>query len=239
MNENSIIYGRIPVIVCFKAGRRRVLKLYLQEGVVIPELKPYLSTVQIEYKSKDFLNKITRNGVHQGVVAEVEDLFLWKFDEWYHLEAPSKRNVVFLDHIEDPRNFGAIIRSAVAFDFDAVLFTREGSAPLTPVTVKASAGAIEYANLIGVNSAPRALRKLKELGYKVVALEADGEVPINKVEWSEKNVIVIGSEGKGIRHVIKNIADCISTIPTGPEIPQLNASVSAGIAFYVLRTHIE
>ncbi len=236
MEEKSIIYGRIPVIVCLKARRRNVLRLYLQEGIEISELKPFLSTVSVEYKPRSFLDKITKNGVHQGVVAEVENLFVWKFEDWYRSEAESKRDLVLLDHIEDPRNFGAIIRSAVAFNLDAILFTREGSAPLTPVTVKASAGAIEYANLVEVASAPRALRKLKELGFKVVALETGGEIPLNKVQWFEKNIIVIGSEGKGIRYVIKNLADCIVSIPTGPEISQLNASVSAGIAFYALKT---
>ncbi|MCX8064519.1 MAG: 23S rRNA (guanosine(2251)-2'-O)-methyltransferase RlmB [Candidatus Hydrogenedentes bacterium] len=238
MKETStIIYGRIPVITCLKAQRRKVFKLYIQEGVKLPELHQFISVVPTEYKQKSFLDKITKSGVHQGIVAEVENLFVWRFDEWYRTKANMVEDIVILDHIEDPRNFGAIIRSAVAFDLDSILFTREGSAPLTPITVKASAGAVEYATLVEIHSTPRVLRRLKEIGFKVVALDKDGEVTINGVKWHEKNILIIGSEGKGIRPVVKNFADLVVAIPTSKDISQLNASVSAGIAFYVMKNH--
>lgn len=234
-NESNLIYGRIPVILCLKAKRRKVYRLYLQEGVSVPEIKPFLTSLPVEYKPRNYLDRLTKNGVHQGVVAEVEPLLIWKFEEWCRSEALQAKDIVILDHIEDPRNLGAIIRSAVAFKLDAVLITREGSAPISPVTVKASAGAVEFATLVEIGSTPKTIKRLKELDFKIVGLDRGGDISIKDVDWNEKNAIIIGSEGKGIRPVVKSLLDITAYIPTDENVSQLNASVSAGVAFYALK----
>jgi tRNA G18 (ribose-2'-O)-methylase SpoU len=110
----------------------------------------------------------------------------------------------------------------------------KGVIPITHVTVKASAGAIEYAQIVQVNSTLQSVRKLKEIGYSIYALDAQGDKKINELIWQDKSVLIIGSEGKGIRSLLKRECDCLVSIPTGPKIYQLNASVSASIAFYAM-----
>ncbi len=122
----------------------------------------------------------------------------------------------------------------MAFNIKTLLIPHEGSAPITPVVVKASTGAIEYTQIVQVKSTLLCIRKLRELGFGIYALDANGDKKLNEVKWQERSVLIIGSEGKGIRPLIKRECDCIVSIPTAPPIEQLNASVSAGIAFYAM-----
>lgn len=235
MVKENIIYGRIPILTCLKAGSRAVYKIYLQYGISIPELKEWQNRIPIEIKPRAFLDHITKNAVHQGIVAEVEELHILSWNDWLQDSADGQtKQIVVLDHIEDPRNLGAIIRSAVAFNIVTIILPREGSAPITPVTVKASAGAVEYAQIVQVNSTLQSVRKLKELGYSIYALDARGDKKLNELIWQDKRVLIIGSEGKGIRSLLKRECDYLVSIPTGPKIYQLNASVSASIAFYAM-----
>jgi len=234
MTKTNIIYGRTPVLTCLQAGRRPVYKIYIQEGLSLIELKKWVSHVPIEEKPRGYLDRITKNGVHQGVVAEVEELHLLNFDDFLQNYAAQTKKMVILDHLEDPRNLGAIIRSAVAFHINTIFLPQEGSAPITPVVVKASTGAIEYAQMVQVKSTLQTVRKLKELGFGIYALDADGNIKLNDVKWQNQSVLVIGSEGKGIRPLIKRECNYVISIPTKPPIEQLNASVSASIAFYAM-----
>ncbi|MCA1903088.1 MAG: 23S rRNA (guanosine(2251)-2'-O)-methyltransferase RlmB [Candidatus Hydrogenedens sp.] len=232
--ENNVIFGRIPVLTCLKAGRRAVFKIYVQEGVTIPGLNYWESCVPIERKPRSYLDRITKNAVHQGIVAEVDQFPILQLDEYLKKHIDQIKRIVVLDHIEDPRNLGAIIRSAVAFKIDAILLPQEGTAPITPIVVKASTGAVEYAQIIQTKSTLQSVRKLKELGFGIYALDAHGDKKLNEIQWQNKNVLIIGGEGKGIRPLIKRECDYIISIPTSPPIEQLNASVSASIAFYAM-----
>ena len=234
MENSEIIYGRLPVLTCFQAGRRSVYKLYIQQGISLPELKKGEVSVPIEEKSRSYLDRITKNAVHQGIVAEVETLPLLSFDEFLQKHVEHTQRIVVLDHIEDPRNLGAIIRSAVAFNINTLIIPQEGSAPITPLVVKASTGAVEYAQIIQVKSTLQCVRKLKGFGFEIYALDANGNRKLNEVNWCHRSVLVIGSEGKGIRPLIKRECNYIVSIPTKPPIEQLNASVSASIVFYAM-----
>ncbi|MGC8738055.1 MAG: 23S rRNA (guanosine(2251)-2'-O)-methyltransferase RlmB [Candidatus Hydrogenedens sp.] len=234
MNKSNIIYGRAPVLTCLHAGRRSIHRIYIQQGLSLTELKKWENHIVIEEKPRAYLDRITKNGVHQGVVAEVEELPILKFDDFLRNHLAQTKQIVVLDHIEDPRNLGAIIRSAVAFHIYTIFLPQEGSAPITPVVVKASTGAIEYAQIVQVKSTLQIIRKLKELDFGIYALDADGNIKLNDVKWHKQSVLVVGSEGKGIRPLIKRECDSVISIPTKPPIEQLNASVSASIAFYAM-----
>ncbi len=236
MGKNNIIYGRIPVLTCLQAGRRTVHKIYLQQGITLSELKKWEKSVPIEEKPKGYLDRITKNAIHQGIVAEVDELPLLNLDTFLQNYSEQTQRIVLLDHIEDTRNFGAIIRSAVAFNIKTIIIPHEGSAPITPVVIKTSSGAVEYSQIVQVKSTLLCIRKLKELHFGIYALDANGNKKLNEVKWEERSVLVIGSEGKGIRPLIKRECDYIVSIPTVPPIEQLNASVSAGIAFYAMAT---
>ncbi len=234
MEKENIVYGRIPVLTCLKAGLRSVHRIYIQQGLSLTELKKWEREILIEEKPRGFLDRITKNAVHQGIVAEVDEYPLLHLDEFLKKHLEQTKRIAILDHIEDPRNLGAIIRSAVAFNIHTLILPYEGSAPITPVVVKASTGATEYAQIVQVKSILQTVRKLKPFGFTIYALDVDGDIKINEVQWKDRSALVIGSEGKGIRPLIKQECDYIVSIPTGHQINQLNASVSASIAFYAM-----
>src|SRR5579859_5306196 len=136
-----------------------------------------------------------------------------------------------LDEIQDPQNFGAAIRSAVAFAASAIVWPEHSSAPLTPATFRASAGAIEHAVLCRVPSLPSALQHLAELGALTVGLDAAGDVDLADVDLSGPVVFVIGSEGKGLKKSVRRACARAARLPMRT-IGSLNASVAAAIALY-------
>ncbi len=140
--------------------------------------------------------------------------------------------VVALDEIQDPQNFGAVIRSAVAMSASAVLWPEHRSAPLSPATFRASAGAIEHATLCRVASLPPALESLRRRGLFVVGLDANGPTSIDRVDLKRPVAVVVGAEGKGLRKTVKHACDALARLPMPGPIGSLNASVAVAIALY-------
>jgi len=185
--------------------------------------------VNLEVTSRAELDRITGGGRHQGVLAVAPDLKIYRIDA---LPLESKSIVVALDGIMDPQNFGAIVRSAVALGATAVLWPEHSSAPLTPATFRASAGAIEHAALCRVSSLPDALRSLSERGVKVIALDAQGPTTLGDIDLAGPVAIVIGAEDKGARKPVLKACEHVARLPmTGP-IGSLNASVAGALALY-------
>jgi len=132
--------------------------------------------------------------------------------------------------VQDPHNLGAVVRSAAACGAAGVLFAKDRSAPLSPAAVKAAAGAMEYVDLVQATNLARALGVLKKAGFWVAGLEAEGAKVLWDADLGGRMALVVGSEGKGIRRLVREQCDLLVRIPlTGP-ITSLNASVSAGIA---------
>jgi 23S rRNA (guanosine2251-2'-O)-methyltransferase len=143
--------------------------------------------------------------------------------------------LVALDGIEDPQNFGAILRSAVALGATGVLWAEHSSAPLSPATFRASAGAVEHAVLARVSSLPSALQHLATQGAPAVGLDAQGDVDLAEVDLTGPVVFVIGSEGKGLMKSVRRACARLARLPMGGAIGSLNASVAAAIALYEAR----
>ncbi len=172
---------------------------------------------------------------HQGVAAQVavrsniydlEDL----------IEVPGERGMdpffVVLDQIEDPRNLGAILRSAEAAGTHGVVMQKHRQAPLGPSAIKASAGASEHIALCEVPNIKHALHLMKERGILVVGAEADAQTALWDADLSGAVAVVIGSEGQGIRRTVAEKCDILVSIPMGGNVNSLNASVAAGILFF-------
>lgn len=140
--------------------------------------------------------------------------------------------MVALDEVQDPQNFGAVVRSAVAMGATAIVWPEHRSAPLSPSTFRASAGAIEHATLCRVPSLPPALDALRRRGLAVVGLDVDGEAPLDRIDLVRPVVLVVGAEDKGLRKTVKRVCDSRARLPMPGPIGSLNASVAVAIALY-------
>jgi 23S rRNA (guanosine2251-2'-O)-methyltransferase len=149
---------------------------------------------------------------------------------------PERPLLVALDEISDPHNFGAIVRSAVAFGADGIITLRERAAPVTKVVVRASAGATELTRIARVTNLARSLRMLIDAqGFDVFGLDGGGDTDIRALPpQTAGRVLVVGSEGRGMRRLVREQCNSILSIPMQGPTESLNASVAAGIALYEL-----
>jgi 23S rRNA (guanosine2251-2'-O)-methyltransferase len=175
------------------------------------------------------LDRAARGVHHQGAIAFAPELEVTALHE---LALDDRSLVVALDEIQDPQNFGAIIRSAVAMSATAVVWPEHRSAPLSPATFRASAGAIEHATLCRVSSLPPALDALRERGLFVVGLDLTGPTSIDQIDLARPVALVVGAEGKGLRKTVKRTCDALASLPMPGPIGSLNASVAVAIALY-------
>ncbi len=224
------VIGRIPVQECLRAKRRAARRLYVLEGAKGLEGIVHEARVPVVECSRRYLDALAAGAVHQGVVLEADPLPIATLEEWAKRSIAPDAVVVALDGVEDPHNFGAIVRSAAACGASAVLYAKDRAAPISAVSMKSAAGAMEYIDLIQVTNLVRSFEKLKELGFWIAAFDADAPQTLWEADLKGRIVLVIGSEGKGIRHLVRQHSDFHLRIPlTGP-ITSLNASVSAAIA---------
>ena len=139
--------------------------------------------------------------------------------------------ILILDHLEDPHNFGAIIRTCAAAGIKSIIIPKDRSVKVTDVVVKTSVGMIENVKIIMVNNIQNTINKLKDMNYYIYAADMDGENYKN-VDYSGKKVLIIGNEGTGISRLTRENSDVIVSIPIKENVESLNASVAAGILIY-------
>jgi 23S rRNA (guanosine2251-2'-O)-methyltransferase len=188
--------------------------------------------VSCEVRSTAELDLLARGLKHQGVVAVTGEYPYAELDQVL-AQLPPQPLIVALDQISDPHNFGAIVRSAVAFGAHAVLTLKDRAAPVTPVVVRASAGATERARIVRVTNLARTLTTLRERGLLTVGLDASAEVTLEHMPDAESGrVLVIGSEGDGLRRLTREHCDVLVRIAMPGGFESLNASVAASIALY-------
>ena len=230
--NGRLVIGRNPVLACLRAGKRPARRLFILESGENPQ--PILDAakgVEVQWKGRKDLDHLAKGGVHQGFVLEADPLPLLSTDAWLDAvtDVPAPL-VLVLDGVEDPQNFGGIVRSAAAFGAHAVMFAQDRAAPLSPAALKAATGAMEYIDLIQAPSLVHALATCKERGFTVVGFEANGPQPIWNAPLGGPCALVIGSEGKGMRRMVRAQCEHCCRIPLQGPITSLNASVSAAIA---------
>ncbi len=190
--------------------------------------------VRLEPRSASELSALAGEARHQGVVAVAGP---YPYRDLHELleEAGDRPLLVALDQITDPHNFGAIVRSVVAFGARGVIITQDRAAPVTPVVVRASAGATEHVAIARVTNLKRTLGQLSKEGFEIVGLAGEAEEHLGDVgPAAGGRVLVIGSEGKGLRRLTRQACDRLVRIEMTETIGSLNASVAAGIALYAL-----
>ena len=185
--------------------------------------------VTVERASRADLDRLARGARHQGAIAFAPELSLTRLED---LDLGPRALVVALDELQDPQNFGAVLRSAVAMGATAVLWPEHASAPLSAATFRASAGAVEHAVLCRVTSLPSALESLRAGGLSILGLEMRGSAAIDEVDLTGPIAWVVGAEGKGLRRGVKAACTELVRLPMNGPIASLNASVAAAIALY-------
>jgi 23S rRNA (guanosine2251-2'-O)-methyltransferase len=182
-------------------------------------------------KRVDDVSDMCVTGAPQGILARATPIASVPIDEAVRASKPPA--VLVLDHLEDPRNIGAIARTMVAAGWKTLVLPERRSAPLGATAFKAAAGAFEHLVISEAKSTADALRRLRKMGIWLVGLDGEGEQSLFRHELLREPVaLVIGAEGKGITHLAKDLCDVTVHIPISPDIESLNASVAASLALY-------
>lgn len=209
-------------------SNEKISKIFLANNFNDKEIIKLIHDKKIKYTvvpSKVLDTKV--DGVHQGIVLLTDDVDTYDFNYIENIKK-EKPLVVMLDHLEDPHNFGAIIRSCEAFGIDAIIIPNDRSVTVNSTVVKTSAGAIYNQPIIKVSNLSVAIKKLKELGYWIIGTDMQGE-DYTKIDYTMPICLIVGNEGSGISNVVKNNCDYMAKIPMVGNINSLNASVSCGI----------
>lgn len=245
IKKENWLYGVNPVLEAIKSGRK-IKAIYissqrheqLEKFILMAESKG----AAINFAEKDFFDSRFHKG-HQGIAADVEKKALLGMYEL--LKIPSDRGeppfFLVLDCIEDPRNFGAILRVADAAGIHGVVFQSHRSAGMSDVASKASAGASEYVNLVEVVNIKHAIDKMKTADISIIGAEAGSQLTtLWDIDMKIPLTFVVGSEGKGLRRTVRQMCDFFVNIPMNGNVNSLNVSMATGIlAYEVLRQRRE
>ncbi len=218
-----IFYGKNPFYEAL--NKNRIIKAYIRAGERVKDLLIKNNIPFEELTPEKHKEKFGKES--QGYAFEFEFQYL-DIEELVGL----KKNVCILDHIQDPHNFGAIVRAGHCFGINDYIIAKDNQSPITPVVVKSSAGAAIYSRFYQVVNISRAIEQLKENGYWIYAADMNGKDEIQKVLPNKPFAVIIGSERYGIRKNILKKSDVVFRIPMLGEIDSLNASQSAAISFY-------
>jgi 23S rRNA (guanosine2251-2'-O)-methyltransferase len=233
------IGGRRPVSEALAAGRPARRLLVSRSAKANPELKAILAaarkaSVRVESVAGDRLAQLAGFDGHQGVLLEVDPRRWADLAEVLARAAAARRDplVLVLEHLQDPVNFGALLRSAEAAGVDGVIFPERGAAPLTPAAVKASAGASEHLLLVRVESLGETLNDLQARGLRLVAADQDASASAWESDLSGPLAVIVGSEGSGLSGAIRRRCDLLVSFPMSGHVASLNAGVAGALLLF-------
>ena len=233
------IHGRNPVLEALRLGQVR--RLWIADGVKPSAVAEHVREaraggVEIDVTPRIELDRALGTTRHQGVAAEVPEPSFASIDDAFALaeNRDERPLLVLLDQVQDPRNFGAIIRSAEALGAHGVVTEARRAAPLSPVAIKAAAGAASHLPLVQVANLPNLIRDLKGRGVWVYGADGDAPSTPAQVDWDRDAALVIGSEGSGLRRLVRDLCDDLVRIELRGRIRSLNASVAAGILIHAV-----
>jgi 23S rRNA (guanosine2251-2'-O)-methyltransferase len=219
-------------------GKRKVYKIFVQEGRTGKKVEDLLKLaasrgIYMQEVPKQRLNDMYTIGNHQGIVAEVDNYEYCSIEEVLEHAALKGEPpfLLMLDGLEDPQNFGSIIRSAEAAGVHGVIIPRHNSVEVTPAVARASAGAVEHMKVVLATNLVNTIRYLKEQGLWAVGADMDGS-DYSRVAIPSPTVVVIGGEGRGIRRLVKENCDLVVKIPMYGQVNSLNASAAAAVILF-------
>ena len=209
-------------------SNEKINKIFLSDKFNDKEIFELIKKRKIKYNivPNKFLDSKV-DGLHQGIIIDVDDVETVDFE---YIKSIDKKNptVVMLDHLEDPHNFGAIVRTCEALGVDAIIIPNDRNVNINATVVKTSAGAIYNMPIVRVANLCATIDKLKDLGYWIVGTDMNGD-NYTDIDYNMPVGLVIGNEGTGMSKVVRNNCDYIASIPMVGKINSLNASVSCGI----------
>ncbi|MET0211523.1 MAG: 23S rRNA (guanosine(2251)-2'-O)-methyltransferase RlmB [Vicinamibacterales bacterium] len=228
-----IVYGFNPVLEALRAGRVRELRVGERSGGRFRQLMDLAGEhgVRVRRVQAVTLDRDSRGGVHQGVIAVVDDVPGHDIEQLIR-GANGPPLLVVLDGVEDPHNLGAILRTADAAGADGVVVQRRRSAALGGAAAKASAGAVAHVRIAEVVNVARAVEQLKDSGVWTVGLAADAKMTYDRIDFTAPTAVVFGGEGAGLRRLVRERCDYLVSIPMLGHVESLNVSVAAGVTLY-------
>lgn len=231
---SRLVVGLQPVRECVRVRAAQIQKLALAAGdnpklAALERFARDQGTREIVRLSRAEMDRLAQGAQHQGAIALAPPLEL---ADWGQVSSEPSLLAVALDRVQDPQNFGAVVRSAVATGGAAVLWGEHASAPLSPATFRASAGAIEHATLCRVPSLKDALGTARERGAQIIGLAAEGSALLHTFDLRQPTVIVLGSEGTGLQHAVRRSCTALAAVVRPRVVDSLNASVALAIALY-------
>lgn len=230
INFCGMIYFEVVIMrvygmnVLKELDKKKIKKVYTSRSEVVGFCKQ--EKIKYEMVDNNFLNKLSKEN-HQGVIIDILDY------EYYTMNDLEGDFVVMLDHLEDPHNFGAIIRTCAAAGVKSIIIPKDRSVKVTDTVMKTSVGTTEFVKVIMVNNLVDTIKKLQSMGYFVYATKMDG-TDFRCIDYADKRVLVIGNEGSGVSRLVKEKSDEFISIPMDEKVESLNASVAAGILIYAL-----
>lgn len=228
----TVIYGVHPVIETLKAGRRQIQEVYLaREPLPQWNLTAVIEAAEIPLTrvSSNELMSIAGSPNHQGFAAQVGPFPYVEFSEVLSASADQQGPVLILDEIQDPANLGSILRSGECLGVTAVILSKDRSVAVTPAVEKTSAGAAAHVPLARVVNLARAMEGLKEAGYWIYATDSTATAVCFATDLTGRVALVLGSEGKGIRRLVREKCDLALSIPMAGKVGSLNVSQTAAI----------
>jgi 23S rRNA (guanosine2251-2'-O)-methyltransferase len=230
------LYGIHPVRAALANPRRKVHRAVLTEHAATSIGRSLLGRVRHEIVPADAVARLVPAGaVHQGAALSCDPLRGWDLEDVISRKSEERRIVLVLDQISDPHNVGAILRSAAAFGAAAVVVQDRHAPPESGALAKAASGALDIVPYIPVVNISRTLEELGRLGFWRIALAGDGDQSISEAAPRGDVTLVLGSEGAGLRRLVRERCDATAVIPVAPEIGSLNVSNATAIALYELR----
>ncbi len=237
----EILYGVHPVEEALKAGRRRFDHVIVARERQDARLEKLVADcrqagVRVRQESREQLTQTAGTASHQGVVALVRPQEFLTIEDLFEPPASSgvraSRLLLALDGIEDPQNLGALLRVADGAGVDSVILTERRSAPLSPVAVKASAGATEHLRIAKIVNLVRALEELKRQNLWIIGLDERGTSDYDHFDFSGDCVLVLGREGAGLHDLVRRTCDHLLRIPMAGGVSSLNVSAAGAVVLY-------
>jgi 23S rRNA (guanosine2251-2'-O)-methyltransferase len=229
--KQETVYGIRPVVEALRSGRRKVIDVIDAVGDEEVANAAGARGVSVKRASRQRVEELARGGVHQGVAARVETYPYSGLEEMLSTPDPL---VLVLDGVTDPRNLGAVLRAADGAGASGVVIPKDRAVGVTAAAVKASAGASEHVLVARVTNLRRAVDTMKEAGLWVYAAETGG-TPYTELDLAGALALVLGSEGRGVRRLVREGCDGTVSIPMLGAVESLNVSVASAVLLYEAR----
>ena len=237
----EVLYGLHPVEEALRAGKRHfdhVLMARERQDARLERLADECrkAGVRVRREAREQLTLAAKTSAHQGVVAMVRSQGFLSIEDLFEPDSArpetAARLLLALDGVEDPQNLGALLRVADGTGVDGVVLTERRSAPLSPVAVKASAGAAEHLRIARVVNLVRALEELKRHGLWIVGLDERGATDYDRFDLTGDCVLVLGREGAGLHDLVRRTCDHLLRIPMAGGVSSLNVSAAGAVVLY-------